>query len=421
MLIECPACNARAKLPDSKEGAKVRCGPCGRVYLARPVGSARRGGRSSGPNTGLIVAIGAGVVGVALVLIIRNLTAGTSVTQAVEQSETPEVEEAPKDLTGYNSPLCQAAASVHRAAYGQATDRLMLLLDAPRIWAREQAATTPEGQTPPSHDEFALLSAEDMEAHLYRYVEEFISGEAKALVADWEPNDGLVLEETDHTATVRLAVFARAEGDVTKRWVEWKLVKVKGRWRAWAWERWLSPEEQKEQLRSSRRNRGYEKITLSDGSKVLEREPEPLAHLDDTPAELREEIDRLFATMIDLDLTREASAASRRIQEIGRPAIPILLTGLFETPLDTEERSIQANIMVVALRRITGQSFGYKPQELIGSGTGTSSERRESAIRQWFAWWYRNHKKFTEKEVVDGLEGKIKLTDRERALLDRDQ
>ncbi|MFT5154301.1 MAG: putative Zn finger-like uncharacterized protein, partial [Planctomycetota bacterium] len=39
MIIQCPACSTQAKLPESKEGAKVRCSDCGRVYVARPLGT----------------------------------------------------------------------------------------------------------------------------------------------------------------------------------------------------------------------------------------------------------------------------------------------------------------------------------------------------------------------------------------------
>ena len=35
MLIQCPACRARTKLSDEKEGSKVRCSECGRVHVAR--------------------------------------------------------------------------------------------------------------------------------------------------------------------------------------------------------------------------------------------------------------------------------------------------------------------------------------------------------------------------------------------------
>ena len=57
MIIECPACGARAKLPDSKEGAKVRCSECERIYLAHPSG-ARASAKTS--SSAMPVGIGAG-------------------------------------------------------------------------------------------------------------------------------------------------------------------------------------------------------------------------------------------------------------------------------------------------------------------------------------------------------------------------
>ena len=42
MFIECPSCHARAQLPDSKEGAKVRCSECSSVYEALPGGAGPR-------------------------------------------------------------------------------------------------------------------------------------------------------------------------------------------------------------------------------------------------------------------------------------------------------------------------------------------------------------------------------------------
>ncbi len=424
MLIECPSCHARAKLPDSKEGAKVRCGECGRVYVAVPAGERGARARRTSSSSGLYIGLGVGAAALLAVLFFYAQSGKKSEPKAavVEEEEEPL-----GDSTGWDSPPVKLARQIHNAAHAYDQDKLMTLLHGARIYERIQGAREDlgDGEDPAepadtsARDEFTLMPAHERQEFLAAQVEDLVQGESKALVADWEPYDGSVILETDDEATVRLAVSPRNPDEgVTKRWVEWKLALDSGRWKAWSWERWISPEERKAERK--RRGRGFEQVTLSDGSKVLEREPEPLPHLEDTSPELAKRIDELFATMIDLDLTSEASRARRELEEIGRPAIPILLTGLYETPLDTEEQSIQVNIMVQALRTITGQYFGYKPMELVGSGVGTTKERRESAIKQWFAWWYRNKKKFTEKEVVDGLEGKVELTEREKRFLDRE-
>jgi hypothetical protein len=260
----------------------------------------------------------------------------------------------------------------------------------------------------------------EQDAELARWAAELMRGDDRELVADWRPYDGEVAALTDTEATVRLAVSPRAEGDVDKRTVEWRLAKDGNAWKAFSWERWISPEEELA-MRREKSSKAVVQTTLSDGSLVLEREPEPLEHLADTPQELRDGIDRLYATMIDLNLTREANAAQRDLIAIGKPAIPILLTGLYEIPLDTQENAIKCNLIVQTLRQITGEYMGYKPQVAEGSGTGTTDERRSSAIKQWFAWWYKNEKTFTKKkEHRDGLEGLIELTEKERAKLARD-
>jgi hypothetical protein len=154
---------------------------------------------------------------------------------------------------------------------------------------------------------------------------------------------------------------------------------------------------------------------------VFERTPEPLEHLEDTPPDVRARIDALYATMIDLDLTKEGTRAQAELIEIGRPAIPILLTGLYEIPLETEDQAKQVNLIVIGLRSITGQYMGFKPMMMEGSGVGTTEERRQSAIKQWFAWWWRKQDKFTEKETTDGLEGLIELTEKEKRWLERNK
>jgi len=409
--IACPRCHARAELPASKEGAKVRCSECGRVYVAHPPGRARSGGLGGGTIAAFAVA-GAAVVVIGLWSLTRD---GTPAKAAGDFAEIP----APKpagpalDDIGWNSPAVRTAVRLHEAAYAYDTNAVSALLHPARIWEREQAAESSASPTA-----FGALSQHDRVQLVNRWVEGLVRGEGRALVGEWRPYDGEVVAIDDGEATVRLAVSPQDDpGSVEKRWVEWRLALDDGRWKAWSWERWYSPEELDAARRA--RGRGYEKVTLSDGSLVHEREPEPLDHLDDTPPALRARIDELYATMLDLDLTKEAAAAQHELVEIGRPAIPILLTGLYETPLDSEENAIKCNLIVQSLRRITGESFGYKPQVQEGSGVGTTEERRQSSIKQWFAWWYKNQNKFTEKQVEDGLEGLIELSEKEKRWLER--
>ena len=405
MLIQCPSCHARAKIPDTSEGAKVRC-ECGRVYVARASGS--RGGTRGGPNTGLLVG---GFVGALALVVVVFLARGAKQDPPVAKA-APEAAPPPAQLDyGWNSELVKGVVAVHEAAHAGQRERLKALLHSSRVWAREH--TSPEGVLDPSVPAFEALPPHERVDAQDRWVRELIEGQDKELVADWLAYDGTVAHQDDEEALVRVAVRPRA-GGIENRWVEWRLAKEAGRYKAWSWARWLSPDEEK----AAKRKKGYEVVTLSDGSVVHERPPEALPHLDDTPPELRTRIDTLVATMLDLELTKEATRARRELVEIGRPAIPILLTRFFETPADTEEHRIQCGLIDQALQSITGQQFGYAPGEA-GTAAGTTEERRQSSIKQWFAWWHKNQKRFEEKKTSDGLEGLIELTEEEKRWLER--
>jgi predicted Zn finger-like uncharacterized protein len=421
MQIQCPFCHARASIPDSKEGAKVRCGECGRVYLALPPGAARKGGSRS--NSGLVIGISIAVAALlALVFLYNRSGSGPEVARA---GDAPREVEPELELSlGWDSPVVQTAVEAHEAAFAYNEAKLANLVAPRRVWERWRAEAEAGGEDAPESPLLAIgswaeITADERSSFLAAVSERMTRGADKALVADWRPYGGEVLAQTDEEATVRLQVTARDPGSVENRWIDWKLVRDGDRWRVWSWERWISPDEIKAERR--KRDSGTQKVTLSDGSIVYERQPEPLEHLEDTPLELRRKIDTLYATLIDLNMTTESAQARDELVAIGKPAIPILLTGLYQIPLDTEDQAIQVNQIVVALRDITGQYFGYKPQELVGSATGTTQERRESAIRQWFAWWYKNQKKFQAKEVQDALEGKVQLSEKEKRWLERNQ
>ncbi len=387
MRIECPFCHAQSRLPDSKEGSKVRCAACSKVYRAREIGS---GASKSSSSTAPVVAIGTVAVAALIALVAMRSTeepeaAPARVEASVKQAPAPI--EAPIDGTGWDSPLVQTPVRIHAAARAGNWDLLRASLDAPR-WLASESDADPDAPRAELEAVWKALPESEQEAHVARAVAALTDVGEDGLVAGWAPYDGEVVLEGDRDATVHLSVTPAA-GGALKRTLVWRLTRVDDAWRAWSWEEWLTKVERK------RKERGYDLVELSDGAVVRERDPEPLGHLDDTPPELRQKIDELLVTMIDLELTAQASRAAREMAAIGKPAIPILLTHLYENTLASREESIQANIVDTALREITGQSFGYQPLSLVGAAMGTTEERRQSAIRQWFAWWFRAGEDFT--------------------------
>lgn len=417
MQIQCPECGARAEVPDESLGKKAKCPSCSAIFVAEPAperAPRRASVRGASKSNSTPIAIAVGVGGLMLVGLLMMKSGGSKpkVQKAppVVKAKEPE----PVVETGWNSPMVKVARRVHDAAWTKNKTSLGSLIDAESAWYWKQSSAD-ETETPKP---WAALGGGEQAAFLESLFVELIDGEEVDLVSAWNPYDGRVVDETDTDAVVRVDVTPR-DGGAEKRTFEWTLKKKGTIWKAASWGRYLTEDE----LKSARikRSRKVQKKTLSDGSVVLEAEPTALEHFEDTPQELRDRIDSLYATMIDLELSpRDNIDAQAELREIGRPALPTLLTGLYLTPLDTQDQAIQVNMINQALEQITGQYFGYKPQVAQGSGTGTSEERRTSAIKQWFAWYHRKAKKFTENENVDLLDEALQpTTDKERQELER--
>lgn len=183
---------------------------------------------------------------------------------------------------------------------------------------------------------------------------------------------------------------AEAHAVVRYRWEEtlpkvtgWEVGKILGK-RIKRKPRYAHPPGIKKPVKKKRRLGGKE-IT------VLEAEPAPLGHLPDTPEPLRKEIDRLIDQLMDLDASGiVANRAARRLKEIGKPAVPRLLNKFYEIKPRTRDEVLALNRVVHALRDLTGLAFGYNPREgVTQEGIGATEEERMSALKQWFAWWWK--------------------------------
>jgi predicted Zn finger-like uncharacterized protein len=408
MLIQCPFCRTQARIPESKEGAKVRCGECEKVYTARAPGQRRSSG-TSGLSIGIFV--GAGIL-LAIVFFFINRNKPTAVAPVVA-AEEPEPEPV-VDSTGWDSEPVRVVREIYTAAELRDTGRLRNALHLERIHGAGEGAAA-----------FSTLGVAGVEGLLIATIASLTEGADEDLVILWKPFDGEVMEENDEEATVRVKVQGRdAATSLETRTMEFKLARDPGgggRLKVWSWERYFTPAE----LAAMRRNKAKEvqKVTLSDGSVVFESKPRPLGHLDDTPDDLRKKIDAEYERMLDFELRpTENAAAKRELEAIGRPAIPILLTGLYEIPLETDEHAMKVNLINQALEEITGNYTGWKPMVAEGSGAGTTNERRESAIKQWFAWWLRKGHRFEKKkEQKDLLEDLIVPTERDLRQMERDK
>lgn len=396
MLIECPSCHTRAKLPDSKEGAKVRCPQCSFVYVARAGGAGPARGRSRSSSTP--IAVGTGIVVLLFVLVF--LMKGDSEAPAPPVTEAPKIQAPPpRDSSGWNSEPVQLVRRIHDDAFARKEFELGRNIDVARAFAVQEARTAAAEGAPadlpvdraPDAGAFAELPADERTTFQLDLLAALQADGDDNLVGAWRPFEGSVVAETDHHATVRVQLAPRDEkAGVALRWMEWRLVRDGERWKAYSWERWISPEEQRAE-RAARAPRAQRR-ELSDGSVVYEAEPRPIPYDAHVTPEQRQRIDGLIERLTNLE-RRDQVHVRRELTEIGKDAIAPLLTRLYhqiERGLSSDEDASRVALVIGALTDITGFVTTWKPHEALGA----TKERQESGLRQWFSWYDRKYRRF---------------------------
>lgn len=447
MLIQCTSCGTQAKIPQSKEGAKVKCPNCGHVYVARPVGV--RGGRGKKEDPTKFVIIGGAVVAAALVGIMASRSGGEEpapkpVEEVADKPETPR-----EDLTSWDGTLQKIVRQLHTAAGAGNQGRLLAGLDARGAYEfLPQAPKLPTPPTPAAAEGeqakaagetirpawLALTEIERVEFS-NSMVERATGRSVDDAVALWQPYDGRVedLDEMKGTATVIVTSQCTDSSlDLPDRATEWRLRgKVIGErvtdWK-WIWVgRWYSDAE-RDRLGRGPRKRPAKK-TLSDGSVVYESTIRPIPFDVAVSAEARERITGLVDAIADPDLTGRALTRARDgIIAEGKNAIPALLTKMSiivtrggSLTEFTPDDGASLQLIHESLREITGFETTFEANVALGA----TRERIESGVKQWFAWYDKKYKRFTGPTVPDSVDADSiflddpdfePANDRERAL-----
>lgn len=415
MLIQCTSCKATARLSDDKEGAKVRCPSCSHVYVARPAGS-RGSTRAKSDNTQLMIFGGVGLVGVIILVIAMSGGDAVPVTKGENLPDLIE-EYVEVDVTGWDSPLVQVARKLHKSAFQKDRARILQNLAIDRVYIHRNS--TSERQLTPG--DWKILSKDDQILFEEDLITALFESSRDNLVASWKPFDGSVVTEEDDIATVRIVLEPRdASLGVQARNIEWRFISVNGKWKAWSWERWISPSEKRGQLIT--RTSSTKKVTLDDGSQVLEAEPGPLDWMPGTTSEERTLITGLIATMCASD-TRGAALYSARqdLVAICKPAVPALLTKFYELDLegfDSYENQVGGMQVHQVLTQLTGYVTTFKAHEALGG----TDQRRSSGVKQWFSWYHRRFKRFECTTAAEPEEEELLFepkTEQERRDLER--
>lgn len=118
----------------------------------------------------------------------------------------------------------------------------------------------------------------------------------------------------------------------------------------------------------------------------LERLVKGLEHLEDTSPELKSEIDKLCATLVDFHAGRAYITAQNRLAEIGKPAIPMMIAAFLKAgDLSSEQGMTNACVVDEALRMTAGMPTGMMELRPMANPQKNQIER---TAKGWAVWWF---------------------------------
>ncbi len=422
MLIKCPSCSTQAKIPSSKEGAKVKCPSCGHIYVAR-----ERGAKGSAQDPTKMYVIGGAILALVLLVVVANRSNESEPYQApVEEEEEKEVA-AYVDPMSWDGPLVGLARELQQAAATGNDARLLTRLAeqaafeyTPAPEGGEEATPAADGESEGAADDAAGAGAAALtwgdldELARIQWAADHVAAAMtpgpEGAVSAWKPYDGSVVSLEGGLAIVHLRVQARDMSlKLDDRWTRWVLKNLDGesgaddRWRWIRAERYISPEELAAMRRRGRRK--AEKKTLSDGSVVYESELRTVPYDVEMPAAEQQRLTALIEGLVeDVDAPpRKTRAIREQVIEAGKPIVPGLLTKMAiiveempSRPDQDEDDRIRLNFLHEALRDITGHETTFVVSEAMGG----TQERIKSGLKQWFAWYDRKYKRFDGVEAA---------------------
>lgn len=413
MLIECSFCHATAKLPEDKEGAKVRCSSCGKVYVAREKGSRGARGSKSEINPATIGIVAAAVLGIGVFawMAANHTPAAPPPAPAPVKVEEPIV----VDTNGWDAEITRQVRGIYDAALAYNEGQIVAQLDGARIAARLAA------ETPDQAVDFAAFGPAEKQDFLLKIAQGFMRGDDENSPHKWKPVDGGVVPNSWDLldVTVRITADRRQEEGATtiaeSRTFHWKLSRAdqNAKWKVWSWERFISDDERRA-MNASKRAKPT-KVTLEDGTSLFQAEMRKLDPYPDTPPEQIAQIHKAIAVMTDFSLKpKENNVARDELVAIGKPAIPLLLNQFYETKIVDDDSLTRVAMVNETLSRITGYDPGFTPMP------GQNEERHKIALQAWFAWWDRRGKNFTAPKVEkDLLEEMIVPTERDKREIEK--
>ena len=416
VAITCPRCKAGYRVPEEFLEERVTCKHCRAVFSPKIALHQEQKQRRAGGNSA------ANAVGLWAVWVIGFVVLFLVVWKFIPKAETPKEPEALviRPMLSMRSPMWRVFEDFAGAVHNK--NRALVISSVDMEWRYDRTKKK-------SDPLFSFIRLEDKKAlNEALYTRLFDSDDGK-IFREWEPSnpEELYLPEGDFNQLTFVATMlwreagrhfgrARVEIQVGRDAVNnWKVREFK-----------TQHIPRTKFSSKTGRKRGYhkklgkpEKRTYVDSSgkkKTMDYiKPQPLDHLADTPADVRRAIDNTLELLGDPELPgSELSQARLKLEAIGIPALPRLLTKFYTIKGKNLDERIALRQIVAVLRSITGMSFGYNPGAASDSTFGSTDDMREKALGGWFGWyskfgWRRknfDHNMDMEEEDFDKIPGR---------------
>jgi len=386
--LECPNCGAAYAVPETHLDSRILCKNCRsgfhpRQVLERP---ARRRRRRSAPWKGPVF-FGGGVLLLAVLLI------------ALGSGRKPPRKAPPPKKTvmlDLSHPAWLAVEETAKAVAARDEVTLASSLDLEWIWNHR------EGK---NRTVWKLATAEAKRGFQKALFQDLFEGERGRFFRE-HVLDGLydtkAVPRTAETLTFQVEASPRAEGWIGMGLMEVVVGRSGNLWRLREWtvrKRASAPVAKRKKPKRHKLIPKPKAKVVKVGEKKVKvwvSKPVPLPHLEDTPPGLRKEIDDAIALIMDPEADiRKVRAAQRRLVEIGKPAVPRLLTRFYETKGSTFEERTCLRLVMDTFNDITGAGITYAPGRADDVTFGGTDDLRKTALGQAYAFWWRY---FSKKE-----------------------
>lgn len=397
--VSCPQCSAQFRIPADNLSEKLECSECHRVFIPKTTV-----GKRVKPPDNTKVYVGFGIGAVALIGIFFAMSGGG------EKPKKAPVVEAPRGPE-YN--LGSHPRALQLVQWAQGIDKNDALL-VPR-YTDLPAAGKQLGVANPNDIE---MVTKELQTNIStRFLRELMCESAQlATQADMTAASGTgIVFVTPKPGDDNYLKRTRGEIEVTFR-MDAEVVKVTG------WKVKLPPirDPNKADPLAAKTFKPYkdiakaEHVTISDSAgtrQVMESKPAAVPHWEKATAEQQKLADEVVDSVLksaDPDarggLLARATMRVRTDDEI-RAVVPRLLNAMFENYSDLTANNMRISQLDQALKSITGFAVNYQVQD--SADPAKDKAERESCVRQWFAFWYRNSGDISRwRETEETLEAK---------------